>query len=237
MDASGGTPAALDQLALRYGLSVAQQEQLAALLTVMAADEHAPTAVCAPVQAIDVHLADSLSALVLHGIGAAERVADIGSGAGFPGLALAVALPAAEVRLLESNRRACEYLERAGARAKIANARVVRARAEEWHEGLRAHDLALARAVAPQPVVLEYAAPLLGVGGRLVDWRGRRDLREEAGSLTAAHRLGLERVEIRGVSPFSGARDHHLHLYLKVRETPSSFPRRTGMARKRPLSR
>jgi 16S rRNA (guanine527-N7)-methyltransferase len=228
--------AALDRLAIRFGLSERQREQLAIMLAVLGADEHAPTAVRTAEQAVDVHLADSLAALELDATSTAQRIADVGSGAGFPGLVLAVALPGTDVRLIESRRRSCEYLEEVCVRAQIANARVVQARVEEWHDARAGHDLAVARALAPQPVALEYAAPLLRVGGRLIDWRGRRDPREEAGSMTAAEELGLELGEIRHVVPFEGARDRYLHVYLKVRDTPARFPRRPGIARKRPLS-
>jgi 16S rRNA (guanine527-N7)-methyltransferase len=236
MVANGRARAALDRLASRFCLSERQRDQLAILLSALAADDHAPTAVRSREQAVDIHLADSLAALELDATTAADRIADLGSGAGFPGLVLAVALPRAEVRLLESRRRSCEYLEAACARAEIVNARVVRARVEEWREGGCEHDLVAARALAPQPVVLEYAAPLLRVGGRLIDWRGRRDPQEEARSSKAADELGLELAEIRHVIPFDGALDHHLHVYLKVRDTPARFPRRPGIARKRPLS-
>jgi 16S rRNA (guanine527-N7)-methyltransferase len=228
--------AALDRLAIRFGLSERQREQLAIMLAVLGADEHAPTAVRTAERAVDVHLADSLAALELDATSGAYRIADVGSGAGFPGLVLAVALPGAEVRLIESRRRSCEYLEEVCVRAQIANACVVQARVEEWHDATGSHDLAVARALAPQPVALEYAAPLLRVGGRLIDWRGRRDPQEEARSLTAAQELGLELAEIRHVVPFEGARERHLHVYLKVRDTPARFPRRPGIARKRPLS-
>jgi 16S rRNA (guanine527-N7)-methyltransferase len=228
--------AALAGLAARYELSHRQRQQLAAILAVLAADEHAPTTVRGPARATEVHLADSLAGLELEAAGYARTGADLGAGAGFPGLPLAVALPAIEMRLVESQRRRCDFLERACAGAGIENARVVWARAEEWREGIGEHDVVLARALARQPVVLEYAAPLLRIGGMLVDWRGRRDLGEEAASLAAAAELGLERVEIRHVTPFDGARARHLHLYLKVRHTPDRFPRRAGMARKHPLS-
>jgi 16S rRNA (guanine527-N7)-methyltransferase len=76
---------------------------------------------------------------------------------------------------------------------------------------------------------------LLRLGGLLVDWRGRRASEEERKALLAAGQLGLERLEIRKVVPFAGARDRHLHLYLKVTQTPLEFPRRAGIARKRPL--
>lgn len=219
----------------RHQLSANQRRQLAGVLQALEADERAPTAVREPEQAARIHLADSLAALKLDAVRAATRVADIGSGAGFPGVALAVALDSARVSLVESQRRRCEFLERLCADAGIENVRVVCARAEEWPEGLSGHDLVVARALAAQPVVLEYAAPLLHLEGTLVDWRGRRDHEQEDAAARAAEMLGLERLEIRGVEPFEGAKDHHLHVFRKTRETPERFPRRAGMARKRPL--
>jgi 16S rRNA (guanine527-N7)-methyltransferase len=216
-------------------LSASQLAQLAALLELLEADEHAPTAVRAASDAADVHLADSLVALELDAVRDARRIADVGAGAGFPGLALAVALPEAELSLVDSQRRKCEFIERACVRAKIANAHAVCTRVEQWDEGLGAHDLVVARAVAEQPVVLEYAAPLLCLGGAVVDWRGRRDAEQEAASELAASQLGLRRAEIRAVRPFHGARERSLHLYMKVSNTPARFPRRVGVARKRPL--
>jgi 16S rRNA (guanine527-N7)-methyltransferase len=216
-------------------LTAGQRRQLAALLALIETDEHAPTSVRAPELAARVHLADSLSALELDPVRAATRIVDLGSGAGFPGVALAVALPSAEVSLVESQRRRCDFLERACAAAAVANARVVWTRAEEWREGMARNDVALARALAAQAVVLEYAAPLLRVGGALVDWRGRRVREQESAAERAAAALGLRRVEIRRVTPFRGAADHHLHVFVKEGETPPRFPRRPGIARKRPL--
>jgi 16S rRNA (guanine527-N7)-methyltransferase len=93
----------------------------------------------------------------------------------------------------------------------------------------------LARALAPQPVVLEYAAPLLRMGGTLIDWRGRRNADEERAAARAAQTLGLRLAEVRKVEPFPAATDRHLHVFVKDRETPDRFPRRAGIARKRPL--
>ncbi|MEA2313790.1 MAG: rRNA (guanine527-N7)-methyltransferase [Solirubrobacteraceae bacterium] len=219
----------------RFGLSADQQAQLSALLELLRSDEHAPSAIRDPAQAIGAHVADSLAALDIDAVRGASRLADLGSGAGFPGIALAVALPASEVILIESNRRRCEFLARMCAAAALGNARVVCARVEEWSEGLSRSDVVLARALAPQAVVLEYAAPLLRMGGRLVDWRGRRRPEEESAAAKAAEALGLRRVEVRRVGPFQGADEHHLHVFAKDDETPERFPRRAGMARKRPL--
>jgi 16S rRNA (guanine527-N7)-methyltransferase len=225
----------LDALVERYGLDSRQREQLALLLGELSEAGQAPTSVRSPEQAVDVHIADSLVALDVAAVRDAARLADLGSGAGFPGLPLAVARPDLEVNLVESQERKCRFLEHVLARVGVPNARVLCLRVEEWGEGAGTQDVVLARALAPQAVVLEYAAPLLVLGGTLVDWRGRREVEGERAALEAAHELGLELLEILRTAPFSGSRDHHLHLYRKAAETPSRFPRRAGMARKRPL--
>jgi 16S rRNA (guanine527-N7)-methyltransferase len=217
------------------GLTSGQQGQLTSVLALLEADEHAPTAVRAPEQARRAHVADSLVALELDAVTTARRLADIGSGAGFPGVALAVALPATDVSLVEGQRRRCEFLKRVCDTATIENAHVVWARAEEWRAGLSRNDVVVARALAAQAVVLEYAAPLLRLGGALVDWRGRRDPVGEESAERAAAVLGMRRQEVRRVRPFAQATDRHLHVFVKEEETPARFPRRAGMARKRPL--
>lgn len=229
-------PEALVRLGLRYGLDEHRQEQLVTVLGCLGEDERAPTTIRDPGRAVDIHLADSLVALELEAVRAAARIVDVGAGAGFPGVPLAVALPQSQVTLLDSQARKCAFIERMAEAAGVQNARVVCARAEEWGEGVGAHDIVLARALAPQPVVLEYAAPLLRLGGALVDWRGQREEAEEARAIAAAAELGLERQAVHHVTPFEGAHSHHLHVYEKLRPTPDRFPRRAGMARKRPLA-
>ncbi len=238
MRATEGDPRAiggLDALVARYGLEASQRSRLAMLLGILAQDERAPTTMRTTEQALDGHLADSLVALELEVTRNAERIVDIGSGAGFPGLALAVALPSSGVCLLESQARKCSFLADVIARLGLDNVGVECVRAEEWAAQGEGQDLAVARAVAAQPVVLEYAAPLLRLGGRLVDWRGRRDADEEDAAMRAAKELGLRREDVRRVQPFAGARNHHLHLFVKQAPTPARFPRRTGIAQKRPL--
>jgi 16S rRNA (guanine527-N7)-methyltransferase len=226
----------LDRLGARFLLSDDQLDQLTRIITTLAEDEFAPTSVSDPVRAVDVHLADSLVALELESVREAEQIVDIGAGAGFPGLPIAVALPRSKVKLVESQARKCAFIERMEACARIENAEAVCARAEEWPEGIGAHDIVLARALASQPIVLEYAAPLLRLGGMLVDWRGQRDPSEERAAGEAAELLGLKRETVRRVEPFEGVRAHNLHVYSKVRETPDRFPRRVGMAHKKPLA-
>lgn len=225
----------LSELCSRFRLSDRQGRQLEEVLAVLSGDVDAPTAVRSPELAVNVHLADSLVALDLGALSSAEEIVDIGAGAGFPGLPLAVALPSCRFTLIDSHARKCGFIERLIASADIFNAEVVCARVEQWATGIGVHDAALARAVASQPVVVEYAAPLLRLGGTLVDWRGRRDASEEEAGLRAAAELGMERQRVMRSEPFVGARDHHLHVFVKAADTPGRYPRRVGMARKRPL--
>jgi 16S rRNA (guanine527-N7)-methyltransferase len=168
---------------------------------------------------------------------AATRIADLGAGAGFPGLALAVALPHAQVDLIEATRRKCEVITRLASAAGLTNARVIPARAEEWArgDGREAYEAITARAVASLPVLAEYAAPLLERGGALIAWKGARDPEEEQAGGRAAESLGLEPRDPFPVRPFRGSRERNLHVYVKTGPTPERFPRRPGMAAKRPL--
>lgn len=225
----------LAEIVDRHGLPAASAGPLRSILVSLSEDDRAPTSVREPARALDVHIADSLVALELDAVRSASRVVDLGAGAGMPGLPLAVALPDSALALVESQSRKCAFIERTAISAGIANVQVVCARVEEWRAGAGVHDLALARALAPAPVVLEYAAPLLRMGGVLVDWRGRRDGEEERHAAAACSDLGLALEEVRHVRPFQGASDHHLHVYRKIEPTPDRYPRRPGVARKRPL--
>jgi 16S rRNA (guanine527-N7)-methyltransferase len=230
-----GSEQSLVALAERYALTTAQCGMLEALLEVLARDGHAPTSPRALESALETHVCDSLCALDFTEMRHARSIADLGSGAGFPGLPLAVALPEAKVSLVESQARKCAFISRAASATGLSNVDVILDRAETWRAGVGTQDVTLARALAPPAVVLEYAAPLLRAGGFLVDWRGGREPGEERSAALAGAELGLQLVEIRRMEPFAGARDHHLHLYEKVRDTPERFPRRPGIARKRPL--
>ncbi len=219
-----------------FALPEGARRPLRSLLGTLEDDPSAPTTVTTPADAVEVHIADSLDGLRLDAVRQAGRIADIGAGAGFPGLVLAVALPDASVALIDSVGKKCVFMERAAAAAGITNVRAIHARAEEWPEGSEAHDLVTARAVAPLSVIVEYAAPLLELDGHLVAWKGARDDAEEADGAAAAAAVGLERVEVLAIPPRAGAEHRHLHVFAKRALTPARFPRRPGMARKRPLT-
>jgi 16S rRNA (guanine527-N7)-methyltransferase len=223
------------ELASRFDLGAEERVRLHGLLELLSEDAHAPTSIRDPAVAVDAHVADSLVCLEAEVVRNAHRIADLGAGAGFPGLPLAIALPGANVALVESSSRKCSFLVRALERTRTANAEIVNARAEDWTAGLGANDVITARALAPLSVLCEYAAPLLSTGGHLVAWKGRRDPEEDEAAGAAAAQLGLEPAGVREVTPFENARNRYLHLYLKVRDTPKRFPRRAGIARKRPL--
>ncbi len=147
-------------------------------------------------------------------------IVDVGSGGGSPGIPLAAALPDRRVTLLEANARKAHFLERAA--AVFPNVTVVRGRAEEQasdHFGV-----ALAKALAPPPVALEWALALVRPGGAAVLWLGPA---ADLGELwQVAEQLG------------GGPPEEHAGLVVvpKVAPTPAGFPRRPGVARKRPLA-
>ena len=188
-------------------------------------------------RARQVHVADSLSGLGFDQLRGAGRIADLGSGAGLPGLVLAAALPEARVDLIESVSRKCAFLRRAIERLGLENAEVVCARAESWAagDGREAYDAVTARAVGRLSTVAELASPLLRDGGHLLAWKGRRDPDEEAELARASARLAIEPVAVRAVTPYPGSRDRHIHLVRKNGPTPDDLPRRPGMAAKRPF--
>jgi 16S rRNA (guanine527-N7)-methyltransferase len=203
----------------------------------MLAEPRAPVSASSVRRARQVHIADSLSGLELEPLQSAERMADLGSGAGLPGLVLAACLPDSRVDLIESTSRKCEFVGRAIERMGLANATVVCERSEAWAAGggHEAYDAVTARAVGALPAVAELASPLLRDGGVLAAWRGARSKEEEAELARGAPRLAMEAVEVRPVEPYPGSRDRHIHLLRKNGPTPNGLPRRPGMAAKRPF--
>lgn len=207
-----------------------------ALLEQLATDPTAPSSVTDRERAREVHVADSLSGLVLPELGSASRICDLGAGAGFPGLVLAAALPGTRVDLLDSVSRKCEFMRRAADRSGLSNIGIVCRRAESWGggEGAGAYDVVTARAVGRLSTLAELASPLLADGGCLIAWKGRRDPDEEAELERAAEILAMTPEEVRWVGPYAGSENRHLHLVRKGAATPAGLPRRAGMAKKRP---
>jgi 16S rRNA (guanine527-N7)-methyltransferase len=158
----------------------------------------------------------------LRGVGVVScfdgPIVDVGSGGGIPGIPLAVSLPDREVTLLEANGRKCDFLRAWAPR----NATVVQRRAEEQERDT--FGVAVAKALAPPPVAAEWCLPLVRPGGAVVLW---------VGPSVDVERVA--RVASRLASEVDGERDGLLIL-RKLSPTPTGFPRRTGVARKRPLA-
>jgi 16S rRNA (guanine527-N7)-methyltransferase len=213
-------------------------EQRAALATVLEllAAERASVSSVVDERAWRVHVDDSLTGLELPELQAAERIADVGAGAGFPGLALAVALPTARVDLIESVSRKCEFMRRAVTAAGIDNATVLDLRSEDHAaaDGRERYDAVAARAVGRLSTLAELASPLLKPNGVLVAWKGKRDEAEEEQLDRASESLAMRPERILAVGARAGSEHRHLHLIRKSGQTPGNLPRNPGMAKKRP---
>lgn len=222
----------------RYPLPPGSAARLGALLEALATEVDPPTTIRDPGRAVDEHLADSLSGLEVPALRRARLIVDLGAGAGFPGLPLAVALPGASIDLVEATARKCEVIERLAGVAGVSNARALPLRSEDLAggEGRAAYDVVTARALGPLVVLAEYASPLLREGGVLVAWKGARDAAEESAVGRASARTAMEIVDVLDVQPYSASRSRHLHVLAKTAPTPRGLPRRPGMAKKRPLA-
>lgn len=165
-----------------------------------------------------MHLEESLT-VVEHVARFPGRVVDVGSGGGAPGLAIAAALPGRDVSLLEATGRKCDFLESVA--AQFPNVHVIRGRAEE--QEIEVFGVAVAKALAPPPVALEWCLPLVATGGAAI--------------LFVGPSAGVEAVARVAAQLGGGEPEVHRGLLVvpKVRPTPAGFPRRPGMARKRPL--
>jgi 16S rRNA (guanine527-N7)-methyltransferase len=178
-------------------------------------------------------VADSL--VLLPFLGQARRVVDVGSGGGLPGLPLKIARPELEVTLIEADQAKAAFLVQAAARLGLRGVEVLAVRAEEAGRDARhreAYDVAVARAVAALPALVELCLPLVRVGGRLLAQKTSGD--EVAAAARALEMLGGEVVGVEAAA--SSARDKGVVVIVaKVRPTPDAYPRRSGIPAARPL--
>ena len=184
------------------------------------------------------HILDSLSVAGQLNVPSGAHVLDIGSGAGLPGIPLAIALPETRFTLMDTSRKRTNFLRSFVDASGLENIEVARARAEEaarepkWRESF---DGVVARAVAPLPTLIEYALPFLKTGGRLVAQRGPKAPEEVVAAERAVHELRGGPPEIVKVRvPYLDA-ERRLVIIEKVGPTPDRYPRRTGVPLKRPL--
>jgi 16S rRNA (guanine527-N7)-methyltransferase len=185
------------------------------------------------------HFLDSLSCWLAMRNAPLGKVIDLGTGAGFPGLPLKILQPEMQLTLVEATAKKASFLEHMVQVLRLDGVQVLAKRAEEvgqMPDQREAYDWALARALAPMPVLAEYLLPVVKVGGHALAQKGR-DAKTELDSATAAiETLGGEISQMLGVDVPNLGEERWLLVLKKVAKTPAAYPRRSGMPSKRPLA-
>lgn len=192
------------------------------------------TAIKEPKKFMIKHFIDSLSLLPSLDQKKPSKLADVGSGAGFPGIPLAVANEKNHYTLIEATKKKTDFLTMATEELALNNVKIIQGRAEELgrEEAHReGYDIVVARAVAPLPILLELCAPLLAVGGTLLAMKG--NVIEEAS--TAMNLLGLKTEKNYAFSLPEAQGERRILVLRKERHTPSKYPRSYGQMKKKPL--
>ena len=196
------------------------------------------TALTAPEDVAVKHIIDSLTAYDAALFDGARTLIDVGTGAGLPGIPLAVYAPHLTVTLLDSLNKRVRFLTEVTAAMGLPNVRCIHARAEEaarTAEHRAAYDIVVSRAVARLPVLLEYTLPFVRVGGTLLALKGRAYAEEQKEARRAAEVLGGGRITARPVH-LPGLDDVRAILTVtKDRQTPAAYPRGGGAPARRPL--
>lgn len=196
------------------------------------------TAITDP-EAIEMrHFLDSLSVLQAVPLAANQRVIDVGTGAGFPGLPLRLIRSQIELTLLEATTKKTDFLAHLVNRLRLNNVHILNARAEDSGQEVASReqfDVVLARAVAQMPVLAEYLLPLCKVGGRCVALKGESAVSEAQQAENALRILGGRLEKVISVELPQVAETHYLVVIEKIAATPDKYPRRSGIPSKRPL--
>lgn len=196
------------------------------------------TAVCDEEETLDRHFIDSLTVLNTGLLSGAVTMIDVGTGAGFPGMVLAMACPDLHVTLLDSQKKRLAFLEEVGKTVQVGNISIIHARAEDGGhrpELRERFDVAAARALAPANVLCEYLLPFVRIGGCALCWKGPALKDETDSGRRAAHFLG-GKLETPVSCPISDRDWEHMILPVrKLRHTPSVYPRKAGTPKGRPL--
>lgn len=223
----------------RFGLNDSQLlllERFCLLLS--SAREINITAIKDESKIIDVLFRDSLVLLDLPEALEAAKAVDIGSGGGIPGMLLAIARPGLDLTMIEANRKKCAFISKVIEALGLKNAAALELRSEEAASSqLRdSFDFSVTRAVAPLSAAIEYSLPLVRPGGFALLLRGKREQDDNGKAKRAARALNGSIDRIVRVSPYDYATNLHVWLIKKEALTPARFPRKPGMAKKRPLA-
>ena len=190
------------------------------------------TAITEPTQVAKLHLLDSLTVLTVGDL-TGKTLIDVGCGAGFPGVPLAIGCPGLKVTLLDSLGKRVHWLEEILPQLGV-QATCITARAEEAVADRREQfDIATSRAVARLNILLELTAPYVRVGGRVIAMKGAAAREELAECTGAMKKLGLTLEAVREF-PIDGT-SHALIILKKISPTPSQYPRRYAKIKQSPL--
>jgi len=225
------------------GLSLTQRQrdQLAAFADALATSAHNLTSARDRVQVDTRHVAESLALgrlLDAHGLlPDATRVLDLGAGGGLPGIPLRIVWPGIQLTLLDSVGKKCRFIEATARDLALESVTVLEGRAETYGQDpahRERYDLVVARAVAPLPVLIEYALPFLRTGGYLAALKGRSAIAEID---AAANALAQLHAGLQDAPTFQSPQGQPQTVVLieKLAPTPSRYPRRPGIPTKRPL--
>ena len=181
------------------------------------------------------HFEDSLALLKVIPL-TSQKVIDIGAGAGFPGIPLKIACPKIKLTLVEATRKKVDFLKHIVEILKLKDVDIIWGRAEELGKEKReSFDLAVSRAVARLNVLAEYCLPFVKIGGYFVAYKEEKVEDEVTEAENAVHILGGKLKEIKKVILPNSDITRSLVMIEKVSLTPIKYPRRAGMAKKKPL--
>ena len=196
------------------------------------------TAICDIEQIRNKHFLDSLTCVLAWGDNRPKSLIDVGTGAGFPGLAMKIALPSMRLTLVESVGKKADFCRHMVRTLNLESVEVIQDRAEALGQNSahrEQYDWAIARAVAVMPVLAEYLLPLVRVGGSALAMKGENGPAETHAAEHAMRILGGQLKQLMAVHLPGVAEDRYLVVVQKVAATPSAYPRRVGIPTKRPL--
>ncbi len=201
-------------------------------------ERYSLTAIIEPDKVRVKHFLDSFSPYLVLKDFHPQKIIDIGTGAGFPGIPLKILLPHLELTLVDSVAKKVEFCQYAVDELAFKDVYVVRGRVEKiaWDADFRErYDLAVSRAVAHLSTLSEYLLPLVRVGGRMLAMKGDRGPQEAQQAENAIRILGGELEQIQKVTLPGVVEDRYLIVVHKKAATPDKYPRRVGVPAKRPL--
>jgi len=196
------------------------------------------TAITDPQHIAIMHYLDALTLTQIVSDLDQRRLIDVGAGAGFPGLPLAIAFPQLRVTLMDSTAKKLRFISQAGAELELGNIRTLHARAEDAGRDRRhreAYDIVVARALGRMPVLAEYTLPLAKLGGQVIAFKGRSAFDESNAAASAIDALGGELFAIEEVKLPTLDNPRYLIVIDKVKPTPRKYPRKAGLPSRQPI--